>query len=146
MMPRQFVCALTHVRHESYFLEKWIAHYGAIVGRENLHAYVSSKHAITGLTKSMAAELARPGVTVNCIAPGYITTDLTRALQKGKFDEELRSQTPAGRWGVSEELAGPAVFLASDAASYVNGATLVVDGAMISTFHFAAVGDPHQGS
>mmetsp|Transcript_8053 Transcript_8053/g.23807 ORF Transcript_8053/g.23807 Transcript_8053/m.23807 type:complete len:113 (+) Transcript_8053:2-340(+) len=108
-----------------------------LVGREGLHAYVSSKHAITGLTKSMAAELASCGVTVNAIAPGYIATDLTAPLQQNsRFDFEVRNQTPAGRWAATHELAGPAVFLASDAATYVNGATLVVDGAMSSTFHF----------
>mmetsp|Transcript_39703 Transcript_39703/g.69823 ORF Transcript_39703/g.69823 Transcript_39703/m.69823 type:complete len:128 (+) Transcript_39703:2-385(+) len=108
------------------------------LGRENLHAYVASKHAVTGLTKSMAAELGANGVTVNCIAPGYFKTDLTQPLQlNSTFANEVCSQTPARRWGAARELAGPAVFLASESASYVNGATLVVDGGMSSTFHFS---------
>ena len=107
------------------------------VGRENLHAYVASKHAIAGLTKSLAAELGGDGVTVNCVGPGYIETDLTRPLQDNRvFDANVCGRTPVGRWGRPAEIAAPVVFLASDAASYVNGATIVVDGGLTSSFHF----------
>lgn len=106
------------------------------VGREGLHAYASSKHAIAGLTRSLAAELGGDGVCVNCICPGYFPTDLTQRLQSdAAFSGAVRRRTPAGRWGRPDELAGPAVFLCSDAASYVNGTTLLVDGGMTSTFH-----------
>ena len=106
------------------------------VGAANLHAYCASKHALWGLTKSLATEVGGDGVTVNCISPGYFATDLTRKLKDDqRFDAKVRARNPLGRWGVAREMAGPCVFLCSESASYVNGATLVVDGGMISTFH-----------
>lgn len=91
--------------------------------------YAASKGAIGQLTKALANEWAGKGVNVNAIAPGYIATDNTQALQ----DDPDRSRSileriPAGRWGQPEDFAGPAVFLASDAASYVHGTILTVDG------------------
>jgi 2-dehydro-3-deoxy-D-gluconate 5-dehydrogenase len=91
--------------------------------------YTASKHAIAGVTKALANEWAPHGVNVNAIAPGYIDTDNTRALQ----DDPLRSRAileriPAGRWGRPEDLGGAAVFLTSPASDYVNGTVLVVDG------------------
>ncbi|GAA4719509.1 2-dehydro-3-deoxy-D-gluconate 5-dehydrogenase KduD [Brevibacillus fulvus] len=92
-------------------------------------AYTASKHAVAGLTKALANEWAGKGVQVNAIAPGYIATNNTEALR----NDEQRSQAileriPAGRWGVSDDLVGAAVFLASRASDYVNGHILVVDG------------------
>ena len=112
------------------------------VGAANLHAYCASKHALSGLTKSLATELGGGGVTVNCISPGYFATDLTKPLKSNEgFDARVRQRNPLGRWGVAREMAGPCVFLCSEGASYVNGAMLVVDGGMISTFHpFGSVG------
>ncbi|RYH09748.1 SDR family NAD(P)-dependent oxidoreductase [Tropicimonas sp. IMCC6043] len=91
--------------------------------------YAASKGGIGQLTMAFANEWASKGVNVNAIAPGYIATDNTQALQ----DDPERSvailgRIPAGRWGKPEDFAGPAVFLASDASNYVHGATLLVDG------------------
>ncbi|TNF18343.1 MAG: SDR family oxidoreductase [Rhodobacteraceae bacterium] len=91
--------------------------------------YAASKGGIAQLTKALANEWAGKGVNVNAIAPGYVATDNTQALQ----DDPARSSAileriPAGRWGKPEDFAGPAVFLASAASDYVNGEILVVDG------------------
>ncbi|MGY4980657.1 SDR family oxidoreductase [Streptomyces sp. 900105755] len=91
--------------------------------------YTAAKHGIAGLTKALANEWAPHGVNVNAIAPGYIATDNTQALQ----DDPARSRAileriPAGRWGTADDLAGAAVFLASPASDYVHGTTLPVDG------------------
>ncbi|WP_406430757.1 SDR family oxidoreductase [Streptomyces sp. NBC_01589] len=91
--------------------------------------YTAAKHGIAGLTKALANEWAPHGVNVNALAPGYIATDNTQALQ----DDPQRStaildRIPAGRWGSADDLAGATVFLASDAAAYVHGVVLPIDG------------------
>ncbi len=91
--------------------------------------YAASKGGIGQLTKALANEWAGKGLNVNAIAPGYIATDNTQALQ----DDAVRSKSileriPQGRWGTPQDFAGPAVFLASSASDYVNGEILVVDG------------------
>ena len=92
-------------------------------------AYTASKHAVAGLTKALANEWAASGVTVNAIAPGYIRTDNTQALQDNETrSRQILERIPAGRWGAAADLGGAAVFLASAAADYVNGHVLVVDG------------------
>jgi 2-dehydro-3-deoxy-D-gluconate 5-dehydrogenase len=98
-------------------------------GGINVPGYTASKSAIAGLTKALANEWTGRGVTVNAIAPGYIATDNTQALQ----DDPDRSRSileriPAGRWGAAGDLGGAAVFLASPASDYVSGITLPVDG------------------
>lgn len=98
-------------------------------GGINVPGYTASKSAIGGLTKALANEWAPRGVNVNAIAPGYIATDNTQALQ----DDPARSASivdriPAGRWGRGDDLAGATVFLASRASDYVHGVTLPVDG------------------
>jgi 2-dehydro-3-deoxy-D-gluconate 5-dehydrogenase len=91
--------------------------------------YTAAKHGVAGLTKALSNEWAARGVNVNAIAPGYIATDNTQALR----DDPARSTSileriPAGRWGSADDLGGATVFLASDAASYVHGTVLPVDG------------------
>lgn len=106
-----------------------IGSYVSVIGRERLQAYVASKHGLVGLTKSLAGELGRYGVTCNAIAPGFFRTQMAEPVTQNP--ERMKIFTDAiamGRWGEPEELAGAAIFLASDAASYVNGHTLHVDG------------------
>ncbi|TFD53562.1 SDR family oxidoreductase [Cryobacterium frigoriphilum] len=98
-------------------------------GGVTVPGYAAAKSGIAGLVKALSNEWAGSGVNVNAIAPGYIATDNTQALQ----DDENRSRSileriPAGRWGQASDLAGATVFLASPASNYVNGVTLPVDG------------------
>ncbi|MBK7819995.1 MAG: 2-dehydro-3-deoxy-D-gluconate 5-dehydrogenase KduD [Tessaracoccus sp.] len=91
--------------------------------------YTASKHAIAGLTKSFAAELAAQGVNTNAIAPGYMATDNTAAIRADvEREKAILGRIPAGRWGTSADLQGAFVFLASSASDYVNGAIIPVDG------------------
>ncbi|MEF2243499.1 MULTISPECIES: 2-dehydro-3-deoxy-D-gluconate 5-dehydrogenase KduD [unclassified Paenibacillus] len=91
--------------------------------------YTSSKHAVAGLTKALANEWASKGVQINAIAPGYMSTDNTEALRNDPVrSKSILERIPAGRWGTSEDLVGPAVFLASAASDYMNGHILAVDG------------------
>ncbi|WP_417243182.1 SDR family oxidoreductase [Celeribacter sp.] len=91
--------------------------------------YAASKGGIGQLTMAFANEWASKGVNVNAIAPGYIDTDNTEALRKDpERSASILSRIPAGRWGKPEDFAGPAVFLASEAASYMHGHVMLVDG------------------
>jgi len=102
-----------------------------IMGNAGQANYAASKAGVIGLTKSLAKEFAARGVRVNAIAPGWIETDMTapvRSEQMQAMNDEIVSRTPAGRWGQPEEVAGAAVFLASQASDFVTGETIRVDG------------------
>jgi len=98
-------------------------------GGINVIAYTASKHGITGLTKTLANEWAAKGINVNAIAPGYIVTKLTAALEQDPVrGKNILNRIPTGRWGQPEDIAGAALFLASAASDFVNGTVLTVDG------------------
>lgn len=109
-----------------------IASVGGLVGLPRQHPYVASKHGLIGITKSMALDWA-PDVRVNAIAPGYVETEfINEALDSDSIRQSLLDQTPLDRFAAPEEMAGPAVFLASEAGSYVTGSCLTVDGGWTS--------------
>ncbi|GBQ24058.1 SDR family oxidoreductase [Gluconacetobacter sacchari] len=103
------------------------------LARPGIAPYTATKGAVKNLTRGMCADWARHGLQVNAIGPGYFETPLNRALVADPdFNAWLTRRTPAGRWGKVEELQGAAIFLASDASSFVNGQTLYVDGGVLS--------------
>ena len=111
-----------------------IASLSTFVSLFEVAAYSASKAAVASLTKSLAIEWAKHGVNVNAIAPGVFRTALnTKLLDETPRGQEFLTRTPMGRFGNVEELAGAAVFLASDAASYVTGEILVVDGGFLAS-------------
>ena len=96
-------------------------------------SYTASKSAVGGLTKLLANELAKFGIQVNAIAPGYMATDNTEALQKDPVrNKEILARIPVGRWGTPDDLKGAAVFLSSAASDYVTGYIVAVDGGWLS--------------
>lgn len=98
-------------------------------GGINVPGYTASKHAVAGLTKALANEWSGKGVNVNAIAPGYMVTDNTSALrQDPDRSRQILERIPSGRWGTPDDLKGPAIFLASEASSYMHGHVLCVDG------------------
>ena len=104
------------------------------LGRPNIAPYAASKGAVKMLTKGMATDLGRHGIHVNGLGPGYFKTELTQALvADAAFSAWLAGRTPAGRWGEVDELGGAAIFLASDASSFVNGHILYVDGGITAS-------------
>lgn len=96
-------------------------------------AYTASKSGVMGITKALANEWAKYNINVNAIAPGYMATDNTKQIREDeKRSEEILSRIPAGRWGTPEDLVGTAIFLSSDAANYINGHTIAVDGGWLA--------------
>lgn len=110
-----------------------IASVQSALARPSIAPYTASKGAVAMLTKGMCADWARHGLQINAIAPGYFRTEMNRALvEDADFTAWLTARTPARRWGEPAELAGAAIFLASDAATFVNGQLLYVDGGITS--------------
>lgn len=111
-----------------------IASVQTALARPGIAPYTATKGAVGNLTKGMATDWAKYGIQCNAIAPGYFDTPLNKDLVADPdFSAWLAGRTPAGRWGQIEELQGAAVFLASDAASFVNGHTLYVDGGITAS-------------
>lgn len=96
-------------------------------------SYTASKSGVMGVTRLMANEWAKEGINVNALAPGYMATNNTAALRAdGSRNREILNRIPAGRWGTPDDLAGPCVFLASNASDYINGYTIAVDGGWLA--------------
>lgn len=105
----------------------------SFLGGHSVVAYTASKSALAGITKALAVEWASAGICVNAIAPGYIVTENTRRLLEDKeLKAAIDSRIPAGRWGMPDDIVGPALFLAADASRYVNGVILPVDGGLLA--------------
>jgi NAD(P)-dependent dehydrogenase (short-subunit alcohol dehydrogenase family) len=111
-----------------------IASLNSFVSLSEVAAYAASKAAVVSLTRSLAVEWSRHGVLVNAIAPGVFRTEFNQKLLEGTpRGHELLMRTPMGRFGQASEVAGAAVYLASDAASFVTGQTLVIDGGFLAS-------------
>lgn len=101
----------------------------AFQGGYTIPAYTAAKSAVAGFSKSLSNEWASKGITINCIAPGYIATEMNTALMNDEIrNRQILERIPAGHWGNPEDLGGAAVFLSSSASDYINGFTIAVDG------------------
>ncbi|HET7518330.1 MAG TPA: SDR family NAD(P)-dependent oxidoreductase [Actinomycetes bacterium] len=110
-----------------------VASIAGFTASPGLAAYGAAKAGVIALTRTLAVEAAPHGVRVNCLAPGWVRTELTRRMWSDpETSRALVAQVPLGRWADVEELAGPLLLLASDAGSYITGATLVVDGGLLA--------------
>jgi gluconate 5-dehydrogenase len=103
--------------------------------RRGVSAYTASKGAVGQLTKALAVDWAEHGIHVNAVAPGYVDTELNKALiEDAEFDAWVKKRCPLGRWGTPEDIAWPVVFLASPASDFITGQVIYVDGGWLSTF------------
>lgn len=103
--------------------------------RRGVSAYTASKGAVGQLTKALAVDWAEHGIHVNAVAPGYVDTELNKALiEDVEFDAWVKKRCPLGRWGTPEDIAWPVVFLASPASDFITGQVIYVDGGWLSTF------------
>ncbi|MEJ2586076.1 MAG: SDR family NAD(P)-dependent oxidoreductase [Deltaproteobacteria bacterium] len=126
-----FLCAQAAARQMQTRSGGKIIHICSIASQSGVHrttAYTASKGGILALTRVMAIELAAHNIQVNCINPGFIMTPLVQRILTEKDRQDREAVIPAGRYGTPEDVAGPAVFLASDASDYVTGTSIVVDG------------------
>ena len=105
----------------------------AFQGGINVTAYTSAKHGVVGLTKAFANDWASKGVNVNALAPSFFATELTEPIKKDpERSKSITARTPAARWGLPEDIAGAAVFLASPASDFIHGVVLPVDGGWLA--------------
>jgi NAD(P)-dependent dehydrogenase (short-subunit alcohol dehydrogenase family) len=131
------IMTLTRALAPGMKARRWgrIIHISSIMGyvsKEGRNIYSATKTALIGLARSEALDLGPFNVTVNCLAPGPFLTDLPAKMLSEAEKQEFARRTALGRWGDPQELVGPALFLASDAASYVTGTTLVIDGGYLA--------------
>lgn len=106
----------------------------SLVGGRRCVAYTAAKHAMVGMTKTLANELGPFGVTVNCVTPGYIKSDMTSEFMRTtRVSGPVLERIPLGRWGSPQDVLGPVAFLCSRASDYITGAVIVVDGGVINS-------------
>jgi NAD(P)-dependent dehydrogenase (short-subunit alcohol dehydrogenase family) len=130
------VMALTRTLVPQMKERRWgrIIHISSVMGflaKEKRNIYCATKAALLGLARASAIDLGPFGITVNCIAPGPFLTDLPGKLLSDAEKKAFADHTAIGRWGEPDELAGPALLLASDAGSYITGQTMIVDGGFV---------------
>lgn len=133
-----FLCTKHAARHMAERKSGKVINIASVYGltapsRGRQVSYTVSKHALIGLTRVNAVELAPLGIQVNAIAPGYHKTDIVADVRGTSFEQAVERRVPAGRWGSPADVAGAAVFLASPASDYVTGAVLSVDGGYMAS-------------
>lgn len=132
-LSRCFARGLIAAAHKGKIVN--IASLMTAAARRGVSAYTASKGAVGQLTKALAVDWAEHGILVNAVAPGYVDTELNKALiEDAEFDAWVKKRCPLGRWGTPEDIAWPVVFLASPASDFITGQVMYVDGGWLSTF------------